>query len=225
MRGSETPPARPSAAPQPPPGRTRSAGKGVRRDARWRTDHRAPGLARAECRGFCSRGSSPSPGESEGAREHPRCLGLENVRGGCGSPTPPISRNLTQKGDAERHKVCPLRVVRDPPWGRPREPPRRGRRKKSGEEGVVGMRKEGETGRKRPREANGWGGGAQLPRAVPTPPPRGPREKKGQRLRAGDRIQGLLRFRFSPRVLSPPTAPSSIWMSLASPGPRPRGKE
>ena len=148
MRGSETRPARPSAAPQPPPGLTRSAGKGVRRDARWRTDHRAPGLARAECRGFCSRGPSPSPGESEGAREYPGCLGLGKVRGGCGSPTPPISRNLTQKGDAERHKVCPQRVVRDPPWGHPREPPRRGRRKRSGEEGVVGMRKEVKQGGK-----------------------------------------------------------------------------
>ena len=34
------------------------------------------------------------------------------------------------------------------PWGHPREPPRRGRRKRSGEEGVVGMRKEVKQGGK-----------------------------------------------------------------------------
>lgn len=97
-----------------------------------------PGLARAGCRGFCSQGPSPSPGESEGASERPQCPGLEKVRGGCGCPTPPISLNLTQKGDAEMYKVCLWRVLCDPAcWGRtraaaPSSREEEGRRKKVG---------------------------------------------------------------------------------------------
>lgn len=106
-----------------------------------------PGLARAGCRGFCSQGPSPSPGESEGASERPQCPGLEKVRGGCGCPTPPISLNLTQKGDAEMYKVCLRRVLCDPAcWGRtraaaPSSREEEGGGRRSGREGVVGMRR------------------------------------------------------------------------------------
>lgn len=65
----------------------------------------------------------------------------------------------------------------------------------------MGRRREGETGRKRQREAGG--GGCPASRAVPTPPRQGPREREGQRLSAGDRIQGRCVFGF-PHVLPPP---------------------
>lgn len=94
-----------------------------------------PGLARAGCRGFCSRGPSASPGQSEGASERRGCLGLRKVRGGCGSLTPPISRNLTQKGDAEMYKVCLRRVVRDPACGRTQAAARAAAKRKEEEVG------------------------------------------------------------------------------------------
>lgn len=93
MRGSErrrqrVPRQRPS-----PSGRDGSPqrGKGVRQDAR--VAHRPP-----RPRGWRGRGvaafvpkSSPSPGESGGCARTPWTSRLGKVRGGCGSPTPPIS--------------------------------------------------------------------------------------------------------------------------------------
>lgn len=76
------------------------------------------------------------------------------------------------------------------------------------------MRREGETGRKRQREAGG--GGCPASRAVPTPPRQGPREREGQRLSAGDRIQGRCVFGF-PHVLPPPI--SHLDLSRLPPAP------
>ena len=65
------------------------------------------------------------------------------------------------------YKVCLPRVLRDPAcWGRtraaaPNSREEEGGGRRSGREGVVGMRREGETGRKRQRKRGV--GGAQLP--------------------------------------------------------------
>lgn len=174
-----------------------------------RTRLRPPrsGLARAGCRGFCSQGPSPSPGEAGGSSERPGHPGWGKVRGGSGYPTPPLSRTShkreTQKGPKfARARWCatPVRVA----FRRPPRAAAEGRRRSSGRVGVAGMRREGETGRKRKRET----GREAASRAVPTPPLQGPREREGQRLRSGVRIQGRCVFCFTPRApsggLSPP---------------------
>lgn len=125
--------------------------------------------------------------------------------------------NLTQKGNAEMYKVCLQKVVRDPNRGRlqeaaasSREKEGRGDRAGSGWWGCEGKVKRGGKGKgKRGREA------ASL--AVPTPPLQGPREREGQRLRSGVRIQGRCVFGFTPR------APSGCLSPPPSPSPRPGG--
>ncbi|KAM7132466.1 uncharacterized protein WM277_016625 isoform 1-T1 [Molossus nigricans] len=78
------------------------------------------GLARAGCRGFCSQGPSPSPGEAEGSSERPGHPGWRKVRGGSGYPTPPVSRTYT-KGKHRNVQSLPAKVVRDPNRGRLQE--------------------------------------------------------------------------------------------------------
>lgn len=124
--------------------------------------------------------------------------------------------NLTQKGDAEMYKVCRRKVVRDPARGRPRRPPRAaGERKaegigqgRGGE--VAGLRREGEPGRRRQREA-GEGGG--FPSRPDSSSP-GPERKGRAAITIWGQDPGALRFRFHPMC--------SICMSLAFPGPSPR---
>lgn len=191
-----------------------------------------PGLARAGYRGFCSRSPSSSPGEAEGASE---CLGrpgLGKIRGGCGSPIPPISRTYTK---GSRRNIQSLRAEGGarPSQGSHsegrREQPGRGRRRRSGREVLVGLRREGEMQRKRQREA---GDGGSLP-SYPTPLPQGPRERERQRLRFGDRIQGRCVFVFPtcslhlppsgglspPQVLSPPAERHRLSQGLSSGSP------
>ena len=103
-------------------------------------------------------------------------------------------QSLPAKGSA---RPC----LGSPSGGRREQRPRE-RRRRSGGEGALGMRSEGETGQKRQREAGE--GGRPASRTVPTPSPQGLREREGQRLRAGDRIQGRCIFSF-PHVLPLPS--------------------
>lgn len=113
QRGApEARPERPQLQPLPSDRHDRRAGAWVaHRDRRGSAT--APRTARAECRGFCSWGPPPSPGEAQGANGTSRLWGKLRA-GGVGAPTPPSSRNLTQKADAETFKVCLRKALRDP---------------------------------------------------------------------------------------------------------------
>lgn len=100
------------AAPQPPPGQKRRAGKGVGREPRWRTDqggwlsHRAPGWRGRGVAAFVPGNLLPLRKKLKMRSERQGRPGLGKVRGGRGSPTRPISLNLTQKGDAKCTKFA-----------------------------------------------------------------------------------------------------------------------
>lgn len=79
LKGPSASPGRPQQRPSPL--RDRRAAPGSRAGASvahrlTRLKPPRPGLARAGCRGFCSQGPSPSPGEADGASERPGRLGL-----------------------------------------------------------------------------------------------------------------------------------------------------
>lgn len=83
-----------------------------------------PGLARAGCRGFCSREPSPSPEGAEGAERTPgpsRLWGRCEVAVGL-RPLPSLSTYT--KGRRRMYKVCLGKVVRDPPGVALRRPQR-----------------------------------------------------------------------------------------------------
>lgn len=159
-----------------------------------------PGLARAGCRGFCSRSPSPSPRAAEGASERPRRPGLGKLRGGCGSPTPPISRTYTKGRRRNVQSLCAEGGARPSQGSRSegrREQPGRGRRRRPGREAAVGLRREGEMRRKRQREA---GDGEQRDPDSSSPEP----ERKGKvTIKIWGQDPGTPRFRF-PHVLPPP---------------------
>lgn len=121
------------------------------------------------------------------------------MRGGCGSPTPPISRNLHKRETQKCTNFAEggARPCLGSHSGGRQEGEGRGGRARERWWGCLGEVNPGGNA----KEA-GWVGGAS--RAVPTPP-QGPREREGQRLGAEDRIQGRCVFGF-PHVL-PPLSP------------------
>lgn len=109
-RGSAT--AAPSSAPAPS-GTDAQPREGSQAGASlWRTDqggrlsHRAPGWRRRGVAAFVRRNLLPLWKKLEVRSERQGRPGLGKVRGGRGSPTPPISLNLTQKGDAKCTKFA-----------------------------------------------------------------------------------------------------------------------
>lgn len=201
QRGApEARPERPQLQPLPSDRHDRRAGAWVaHRDRRGSAT--APRTARAECRGFCSWGPPPSPGEAPGCERDVQALG-EAAGRRCGCCDPSQLSQLNTKGRRRNVQSLPAEGA-----ARPRRSPRLGwhpggRRPRGGgglsQEESGGGRK-GETGRlRRQREARRGPG-------LPSYPDSSPGLERKARTQISSGLAAFSVFFFFPTCSLPPS--------------------